>query len=474
MKILWPYILPLPVKREELNRVFQTVFGTRAALEILKRTSPNQKMYQKELISELGFSNKTIIEALKRLVSAGVLEQGMEKREVKQHTLWVKWYMPTVQGKWLALLLQSPASLTPEEARKIIVELFMLYLENILKLGANYNIELDFFESKMHEAALKMVQEATFKKDSSSRVIVFGSAAMDTTIVDELTPGTDEIRYISDVQEYPGGSAANTSIALRRLGIAVSFVGKLGGDAGGVQLMKEFQAEKVDISGIIIERGKKTIKTFITIDNCGNKRIYVLGGENSALSISSPNEVDWKKIEDSEIVYIGEVFVEIAELIASCAKSWHKKVIYRPGLPILKVNAERVRGILRNVDMLILNTQGLETINKNLDPTNIDLLKTGVQTIIVTNGVNGCSVFTQNETFTMPAVKSKVVDTTGAGDAFTAGLIYAILDSKSLKDCLRYALIVSAIKISKKGARTALPSRSEVEEYLTHHRNEAG
>jgi len=64
-------------------------------------------------------------------------------------------------------------------------------------------------------------------------VVVYGSTALDTIAVTEKLPQKDETLYISDVQDYPGGSAANVAVALKRLRVPVSFVGKVGGDAEG-------------------------------------------------------------------------------------------------------------------------------------------------------------------------------------------------------------------------------------------------
>jgi len=466
LKNLWPYILPLPLQRKELDQVVETVFGSKAALEILRKTSPNKRVYQKELIARLDFSNKTIIEALKKLVSAGVLEQGMEKRRETGRTVWEKWYMPTFQGKWLALLLQSPSRVSREDTRDIVTELFMMYMENIVKLCADYGIDPAVFESTMNKALLKMLEETKTKTPQRSRVVVYGSAAIDTIATSDRLPEADETIYLSDVQDYPGGAAANVAVALSRLGVPVSFVGRVGGDAGGVLLMKDFQREGVDTSGVVVDPEKVTVKTFITVDRSGGKRIHVLGGENLTLSISLPNEVDWNKIGESEVVYIGEVFLEMAELIASFAKGRGKKVVYRPGLPIILFDAEKVRGVLRNVDFLIVNQRGWEALRKSVGVEPTDLVKLGPEAVIVTKGMEGCETYTRDEVFATPTYRVKAVDATGAGDSFAAGFISALLESRGLRDCVRFALAVSAMSVTKKGARSALPTKAEVEDFL--------
>lgn len=466
MKPTWPYILPLPVGRKERDRVFQAVFGSKAALEIVKKISPNKRVYQKNLVSELTFSNKTIIEALKKLVSAGILEQGMERRKEEGKAVWTKWYTPTFQGKWLALLLQSPAKISRNESREIIMELSAMYMENIIKLCTDYSIEPTIFESMMNKVLLRMLDETKLRTSSKSRVIVYGSVAMDTIAVTDKLPQKDEVLYISDVQDYPGGSAANVAVALSRLGVPVSFVGKVGSDAEGVLLMEEFQREGVNMIGVIVEPSKRTVKTFIAIDQQGDKRIHVLGGADIALSLMSPNEIDWGKIDESEMVYVGEVFTEVAELIASYARGRGKKVVYRPGTHLIAFDAEKVRNILRNVDILIMNKRGWEALKRSTYSTPADLTELGPETVIVTEGIGGCAVYAKDETFTMPAHKVKSVDTTGAGDAFAAGLIAVLLEKKNLRECARYALAVSAISVTRKGARNGLPTSSEVEDFL--------
>ena len=402
MRSLWPYILPLPIERGEFEKVVQAVFRSKAALEILKKASPNERIYQRELILGLGFSNKTIIEALKRLVSADILEQGMEKRSEKGKTIWMKWYEPTFQGKWLTLLLKPPANVPHEVARTVVVELFKMYMENVVKLSAEYEIESTFFEAAMNKAFLQVLEKTRTPAAHKSRVVVYGSAAVDTIAISCELPNVDGTRYLSDVQKHPGGSGANVSVALQRLGIPVSFVGKIGGDAGGVLLMREFLKEGVDTSSIIIQPEQTTVETFITIDQSGKKRTYVLGGDGTALTISSPEEIDWNKIEESEAVYIGEIFTEVAELIASFARSRGKRVFFCPGLPLIAFNAEKVRTVLRNVHILILNRGEWMSIRKGSTPT--ELIEIGPEAIIVTKGVEGCDVFTKDESYTVPGL----------------------------------------------------------------------
>jgi ribokinase len=441
------------------------VFRSKAALAILKKTAPHDRIYQKDLIATLGFSNKTVITALRTLVAVGILEQGMEKRQQQGRTVWVKWYTPTFQGKWLTLLLQPPTAITRDEVREIVPELFRIYMENILNLCREYDLTPTFFETTMTQALLNLLQ-ATPTAPSRSQVAVYGSAAVDTTVVTDQLADQGEAVYLPDVQVSPGGSAANVAVALQRLGVLVSFAGAIGSDPEGVLLLQAFQKEGVDTSDVVIHPHHMTVRTFITIDPMGRKRIHVLGGNNPALSLTSPHEIHWNTIEDSQIVYMGEVFLELAELIASYAKGQGKQVIYRPGLPQVTHHAVKVRNVLRHVDILILNQHGWHAIKETADADPTDLLARGPEVVIVTQGSDGCETYSNDEHFASPGYVQNAIDTTGAGDAFAAGFIAARLKAWSLRDCIRYALAVSAISVTKRGARTALPTPAAVTAFL--------
>lgn len=468
MEKFWPYVLPLPIEPTKHEAVLHAVFGSKVALEILKRASPGRKMYQKDLIKESKFSNKTVIENLKKLVSIGVLAQGMERVKVHGRATWTKWYTLTFLGKWIACLLLSPKSIPREDAEAIIKELFRIYADNVVKLCFDYGISCEAFKSAVEDAYLKKrLEEKEAAPSKCSRVVVWGSAALDMIAYVDKVPKPDEAIYVEDVAEFPGGSGANVAVALSRLGVSASFVGKLGGDPAGMLLFDELKNEGVDVSGVVIDPELVTTKSFIAVSQKGEKRTYILGGGNAALSITSPDEVDWTKIKKCDLVYIGEVFTEIAELIASFARNYDKKVIYRPSMPYLEFGLERLRNILKNVDIFMMNESGWNTLkvaSKGLEnPDN--LLTLGPEIVIITRGYEGCEIFARKEVFEAPAVDVKAVDVTGAGDAFIAGFIKALLESKDVRNCVKYATVAATISITKMGARKSLPTASEVKEF---------
>ena len=149
---LWPYILPLPPT--EQYSLLSSVFASEVSVKILQLIAITGRVYQKDLISQLHeYSNKTVIAKLRRLVSSGVLREGMEKRRVSEDkTGWVKWYEPTFLGKWLSLLLLPPEKIPKLKAEKILLELFEYYLKNAVKLCHEYGIDPKLLKKAFNSA----------------------------------------------------------------------------------------------------------------------------------------------------------------------------------------------------------------------------------------------------------------------------------------------------------------------------------
>ena len=137
-----PYIVFLP--SEQKTRILSAIFGSKASVDVLK-FSLNQgisaKIYQKDMVKRLSYSNKTVIENLKSLTKMGVLKEEMEKGEKNGRTVWVKSYRLSDSGKWFALLLAEDKDLSRTEKAKILQTLFKSYVEWVKKLSEKLQID---------------------------------------------------------------------------------------------------------------------------------------------------------------------------------------------------------------------------------------------------------------------------------------------------------------------------------------------
>jgi hypothetical protein len=125
-----PYVVFLPSKQK--HKILKAIFGSKAAVDILK-FSLNQgisnKIYQKDLVRKLAYSNKTVIETLKSLTNLEVLREDMEKIKKEGRIVWVKAYQLSDLGRWFALLLAEEKDLSEKEKAEILQNLFRTYIK---------------------------------------------------------------------------------------------------------------------------------------------------------------------------------------------------------------------------------------------------------------------------------------------------------------------------------------------------------
>ncbi len=144
---LHPYVVFLP--SDQKNKILGAIFGSKAAVDILKFSLAqgiSSKIYQRELVRKLAYSNKTIIENLKSLTKLGILGEDMEKIEKKGRAIWVKAYQLSDIGKWFALLLAEERDLSEREKAEILQNTFRSYIRWVKDLSKKLNVNRKMLE----------------------------------------------------------------------------------------------------------------------------------------------------------------------------------------------------------------------------------------------------------------------------------------------------------------------------------------
>jgi hypothetical protein len=139
---------------EQKIRVLSAIFGSKAAVDILKFSLSqgiSNKIYQKDLVEKLAYSNKTIIENLKSLTRLAVLKEEMEKTEKKGRIVWVKTYQLSDAGRWFALLLAEEKDLSDAEKAEILQNLFRAYVRWVKTLSEKLHVEKNMLEKVFME-----------------------------------------------------------------------------------------------------------------------------------------------------------------------------------------------------------------------------------------------------------------------------------------------------------------------------------
>ena len=147
---VWHYILPFPIENEQRKLIWR-VLQSKIGKSLLMDMTVDGRTYQRDLINGTSYSNKSIIEYLKRMVSAGILEQGMEQVSTGNRKVRIKWYVPTKLGRWFILFLKPTEEIPPELVRKTVEEIFHVYASSIVELGEDFGIDIEVFRKILNK-----------------------------------------------------------------------------------------------------------------------------------------------------------------------------------------------------------------------------------------------------------------------------------------------------------------------------------
>jgi len=141
---LHPYVLFLPAKHK--TRILKAIFGSKAAVSILQfslNQGISKRIYQRDLLKNLGYSNKTVIETMKLLTRLGILAEDMEKTRKDGRTTWVKAYELSDAGRWFALLLAGEKDLSDQEKAEMLQSVFRGYIKWVRNLSQELHVSME-------------------------------------------------------------------------------------------------------------------------------------------------------------------------------------------------------------------------------------------------------------------------------------------------------------------------------------------
>ncbi|AFZ70762.1 sugar kinase, ribokinase [Caldisphaera lagunensis DSM 15908] len=291
-----------------------------------------------------------------------------------------------------------------------------------------------------------------------------GHALMDMRFMVEKFAEPDEEADILEQSTGPGGSAVNVSLNVRKLGGTSAIITKVGLDTFGRSIVEDLMKSKVDISGLKICFGE-TGFSIVIIDQQGNISIYGFKGCAEKLE---PKEIDSETISKSKIIHIASLRPDTSIRAAVVAKENDTLVSWDPGRRLSLRGLKELRGLIKLVDIILLNEQECKNLTGIDNPEKCSqLLKSiGPENVIVKMGPKGLYANTNDFVGYMPAFRVKEVrDSTGSGDAFAAAYLLSLTRGIKTVDALEFAQAVAALKVTKLGAN-AIPTQEEALEFL--------
>lgn len=308
-------------------------------------------------------------------------------------------------------------------------------------------------------------------------VLCLGEVLIDIIVSD----GATSLEEASAFTARPGGAPANVAVALTRMGIASAFCGTVGDDPFGVRLRKVLRADGVDTANLSIVRGESTTLAFAWKDARGDGQFRIIRLADAYLSTEI---VEQAQIVNRSAILVGSVALTEPE---------SRQAIYRAvdlaaaaGVPVcfdvnmrpsLWESSEQARSaclpVLARTRILKLSVDDAEILFGLRDPEEIFAADVDGNPIrLLTDGARGAWFRNRDGAVEhVPAFAIVPVEPTGAGDAFTAGIIRCYLMSGSApgRDDVAFAAAAGAITATRVGAIESLPTLSEIDEFLARH-----
>ncbi len=287
---------------------------------------------------------------------------------------------------------------------------------------------------------------------------------MDLVIHTSRLPEKGETVQGSNFITNPGGKGANQAVACGKLGSDVHMIGMVGNDHLGSKLIASLKSFNVNVNGVLINEEESTGTAMIIIENSDN-RIIINAGANGSQNI------DFIKKYLLDNASSGDILITQLEIpLDVIIKAY--EVAHEIGMYIILNPAPAVglsEDIFKYVDLLVPNEieakkiTGIKPKNKkNMEKIRKHFTKLGVDEVLITLGENGSCYLSQEKIKYYQAYKTKVVDTTAAGDTFIGAYASKIASGSSVDEAIDFASRAASITISRHGAQPAIPTLDDL------------
>jgi len=289
---------------------------------------------------------------------------------------------------------------------------------------------------------------------------------------------TGHLREVAGFKLGWGGDTSNFSVAVARLGRKVGYICRLGDDEFGRSFVELWAREGVDASRVIVEKGAFTGVYFISLID-GGEHDFTYYRKDSAASRLSPEDVDEAYVRQAKVFHSSGISLAVSQSLREAvfkavrvAKEAGGLFSFDPNVRLRLWPIHTARAVVSyacaQADIVLSSIEDMKLLYGYDDPEKAaaSLRSMGPRTVVVKLGADGCLVSAKDESFRSPGFKVKVVDTTGAGDAFDAAFIVGMLEGWEYRRIARFANAVGALTAIDRGAVAPIPTRQKTEAFL--------
>ncbi|UOQ84370.1 ribokinase [Gracilibacillus salinarum] len=286
------------------------------------------------------------------------------------------------------------------------------------------------------------------------RITVVGSINMDMVTETDTVPAQGETVRAKNFQTVPGGKGANQAVAAARLGADVTMVGCVGDDPFADSLVTNLQKEQVSVQYVDRIRETPSGLANIILSEQDN-RIMIVAGANQHVTTDYIKERREAILNSDYVLLQFEIPKETIEYCIQLCKQHQIPVIVNPA-PAMTLSASAWKAATYITPN---ETEWRQLFKEKND-----------KKLIITKGKAGVSYWEDDLEQTAPSYPVEVVDTTGAGDTFNGALAVALAEKYNVAEAVTFANAAAAISVGKIGAQAGMPTKTEVEAFLTQSR----
>ncbi len=307
---------------------------------------------------------------------------------------------------------------------------------------------------------------------TNSKILVVGSLNMDQVVRVPRIPLLGEtLLGAGSLKLIPGGKGANQAVAMARLGAAVAMAGRVGNDAFGERLLNSLQADRIDTGLIVVDQVEASGVAFIFLTTDGNNAIVVASGANMRVGQDQAQTSNiFEAIAQAQALVLQlEIPLETVILLIEAAHIGSVPVVLNlaPSQPLPQETLRQLEVLVVNeTEASLLSGQRVDSLEEARIVATV-LHEQGISKVVITLGSQGAVLATgdvagKTRIIHQSAPRVQVVDTTAAGDCFVGALTVALTEGQQPEDALRFAVYASALKVTKFGAQSGLPTAAYV------------
>jgi sugar/nucleoside kinase (ribokinase family) len=427
---LWPYLLFLPDEPGTRDEFIRSVLASRLARTVLSSFDDAGRVLQRDLVENLPHSNKSILSYLKTLSRFGLITTGTtihNGKRVVVHEL-------TKNGWSLARFYFEGLPSDIEELTAYLLEDYLTTLAIMYReQGIPEYTLFDIFARMRAKAILggsKTYTEPTF--------MLFGASAFHTQIDCDTMPSLGGLSSCSFPTRRSGGPTVDLALSLAKEGYDTTLVSSVGNDMDGWNIITNLIQGNVDVHHIVVDNDKQTNESIIIFEGKKGSRTFVGVDPTTSLSITSPSQVPWAELENTKVVYIGEVFVEVAAAIAAHSKVQGIPTVYRCSVPFWEMGLDRLKPILSQIDTLLISNRAWNSLKQNIGTPPLKKLR-GITAaeIIVRQSMDEYRLSTIGE---QDRIFTYYDESTDISECFVSGLLMKLVEGLNIDQAMKYAL----------------------------------